>query len=160
MRQASEGVDIGGDWYDVIDLEDGRLLLVVGDVSGRGLRAATTMAALRYAIHAYAAQHDAPTEILTKLSYLLDVADSGQLATILFALVDIDRREISVTSAGHLPPLLIQNGDGHYVHTEVGLPIGVEPGASYTLYHGLGAARLDPGGVHRWPGGAPRGGSR
>ena len=90
------------------------------------------MAPLRYAIHAYAAQHDAPTEILTKLSYLLDVADSGQLATILFALVDIDRREISVTSAGHLPPLLIQNGDGHYVESEVGLPIGVEPGASYT----------------------------
>jgi len=127
-----EGVDIGGDWYDVIDLEDGRLLLVVGDVSGRGLRAATTMASLRYAIHAYAAQHDAPTEILTKLSYLLNVADTGQLATILCALVDVDRREISVASAGHLPPLLIQNGNGQYVESDIGLPIGVEPGASYT----------------------------
>ena len=54
-----QGVDIGGDWYDVIDLDDGRLLLVVGDVSGRGLRAASTMAALRYAIRAYAAESDA-----------------------------------------------------------------------------------------------------
>src|SRR6185437_12643526 len=48
-----EGVEIGGDWYDVIDLDGRRLLLVVGDVSGHGLRAATTMAALRYAIRAY-----------------------------------------------------------------------------------------------------------
>ncbi len=127
-----QGVDIGGDWYDVIDLENGRLLLVVGDVSGRGLRAATTMALLRYAIQAYAAQDDPPTEILTKLSSLLNVTESGQLATILCALVEIERREISVTSAGHLPPLLIQNGDGHYLETDIGLPIGVEAGASYT----------------------------
>ena len=126
-----QGVDIGGDWYDVIDLEDRRLLLVVGDVSGRGLRAATTMAMLRYAIHAYAAQRDAPAEILTKLSHLISVVDSGQIATILCAVVDVDRREISVTSAGHLPPLLIRNGDGHYLESEVGLPIGVEAGAYY-----------------------------
>jgi serine phosphatase RsbU (regulator of sigma subunit) len=126
-----QGVDIGGDWYDVIDLEDGRLLLVVGDVSGRGLRAATTMALLRFAIHAYVAQRDQPAEILTKLSYLVSVVDSGQLATILFAVVDVERREISVTSAGHLPPLLIRNGDGHYVESEVGLPIGVEAGSAY-----------------------------
>jgi len=126
------GVDIGGDWYDVIDFEDGRLLLVVGDVSGRGLRAATTMALLRYAIQAYAAQHDSPAQILTKLSYLVNVADSGQLATILCALVDVEGREITVTSAGHLPPLLIQNGSGEYVDSDVGLPIGVERGASYT----------------------------
>ena len=126
------GVDIGGDWYDVIDLEQGRLLLVVGDVSGRGLRAATTMALLRYAIHAYAAQHDDPAEILTKLSNLVSLADGGQLATILCALVDVRRRQISVTSAGHLPPLLLRNGAGHFVESEVGLPIGVEAGASYT----------------------------
>lgn len=127
-----EGVDIGGDWYDVLELGDGRLLLVVGDVSGRGLRAATTMALLRYAIHAYAAQRDQPPEILTKLSHLVSLADSGQMATILCALIDVERHEISVTSAGHLPPLLIRNGDGHYVESEIGLPIGVEPGSSYT----------------------------
>jgi serine phosphatase RsbU (regulator of sigma subunit) len=125
------GVEIGGDWYDVIDLEDGRLLLVVGDVSGRGLRAATTMALLRYAIHAYAAQRDDPAEILTKLSRLVSVADTGQLATILCALVDVDGREISVTSAGHLPPLLIHDGDGQYVESEIGLPIGVQADTTY-----------------------------
>jgi serine phosphatase RsbU (regulator of sigma subunit) len=126
------GVDIGGDWYDVIELANQRLLLVVGDVSGRGLRAATTMAALRYAIHAYAAEDAPPAEILSKLTRLLRVTETGQLATILCTTVDIGRGEISVTSAGHLPPLLISNGDTHYVEGEIGLPIGVEVGGSYT----------------------------
>jgi serine phosphatase RsbU (regulator of sigma subunit) len=127
-----EGVDIGGDWYDVIDLEDGRLLLVVGDVSGRGLHAATTMAELRYAIRAYAAQSDGPAEILTKISRLVDVSQSGQLATVLCAIVDREARELQLTSAGHLPPLLLSNGDSRYVDAEIGLPIGVQEG---TMYH-------------------------
>jgi serine phosphatase RsbU (regulator of sigma subunit) len=127
-----EGVDIGGDWYDAITVENKQLLLVVGDVSGRGLHAATTMAALRYAIHAYAAQGDGPATILTKLNTLVSVKSSGQLATVLCVLVDADARELTVTSAGHLPPLLISDGRGEFVKTEVGLPIGVDRHASYT----------------------------
>jgi serine phosphatase RsbU (regulator of sigma subunit) len=126
-----QGIEIGGDWYDVIPLGDGKLLLVVGDVTGRGLRAAATMASLRYAIHAYAAQNDPPATILSKLSKLLDVGSSGQLATVLCALIDVRGRMLSVTSAGHLPPLLITHGRGEYVESEVGLPIGVQAGASY-----------------------------
>jgi serine phosphatase RsbU (regulator of sigma subunit) len=126
-----EGVDIGGDWYDVIDLDGRRVLLVVGDVSGRGLKAATTMAALRYAIRAYAAQNDGPAEILTKISRLVNVAESGQLATVLCASVDMQERQLSITSAGHLPPLLLSNGDGRYLNAAVGLPIGVEEGTVY-----------------------------
>jgi serine phosphatase RsbU (regulator of sigma subunit) len=126
-----EGVEIGGDWYDVIDLGGSRLLLVVGDVSGRGLRAATTMAELRYAIRAYAAQDDGPAEILTKISRLVSVAETGQLATVLCATVDTAERRLSLTSAGHLPPLLLANGDSRYLHAEIGLPIGVEEGTVY-----------------------------
>ena len=127
-----EGVDIGGDWYDAIAVDDKRLLLVVGDVSGRGLRAATTMAALRYGIHAYAAQGDEPGTILTKLNALVSVKSSGQLATVLCVMVDPDARELTLTSAGHLPPLLISNGRGEFVKTDVGLPIGVDRNAAYT----------------------------
>jgi hypothetical protein len=127
-----EGVDIGGDWYDLIALDDRRLLLVVGDVSGRGVRAAATMAALRFAIHAYAAQDDPPDAILTKLSKLVNVGRSGQLATILCALVDVEAHRLTVTSAGHLPPLLISDGTGTFVQSEVGVPIGVRAGATYT----------------------------
>ncbi len=80
---------------------------------------------LRHAIHAYAVQHDAPEQILGKLSHLISVSDGGQFATILCALVDPGRRQISVSSAGHLPPLLIDNGNSHYLTSEVGPPIGV-----------------------------------
>ncbi len=126
-----EGVDIGGDWYDVIDLDGRRLLLVVGDVSGRGLKAATTMASLRYAIRAYAAQSDGPAEILTKISRLVNVSESGQLATVLCASVDMQERQLSLTSAGHLPALMLSNGGSHYLDAPVGLPIGVEAGTVY-----------------------------
>jgi serine phosphatase RsbU (regulator of sigma subunit) len=127
-----EGVEIGGDWYDLIALDDHRLLLVVGDVSGRGLRAAATMASLRFAIHAYAAQDDPPEEILTKLSSLVNVNTSGQLATVLCVVVDVEAHLLTLTSAGHLPPLLLSNGSGTFVHSDVGVPIGVRAGARYT----------------------------
>lgn len=126
-----EGVEIGGDWYDLIALDEHRLLLVVGDVSGRGVRAAATMAALRFAIHAYAADDDQPDEILTKLSNLVNIS-GGHLATILCAVLDTRSHRLTVTSAGHLPPLLISNGDTTFVRSEVGVPIGVRTGAEYT----------------------------
>jgi serine phosphatase RsbU (regulator of sigma subunit) len=127
-----KGVDIGGDWYDLIALDDRRLLLVVGDVSGHGVRAAATMAALRFAIQAYAAQDDPPDAILTKLSKLVNVGRTGHLATILFALLDVEAHKLTVTSAGHLPPLLISDGTGTFVKSEVGVPIGVRAGARYS----------------------------
>jgi hypothetical protein len=125
------GVDIGGDWYDVIDSDDGRLLLVVGDVSGRGLPAATTMAALRYAVHAYAAQGDAPSTILHKLSSLLSVQEHGQLATVLCASIDVPGRQLAISSAGHLPALLIAGSETRFLDAPVGPPVGVAGGAEY-----------------------------
>jgi serine phosphatase RsbU (regulator of sigma subunit) len=127
----AEGVEIGGDWYDLIRLDGRRLLLVVGDVSGRGVRAAATMASLRFAIHAYAAQGDSPSTILTKLTKLADVKVTGQLTTVLCALVDVDSREVTVASAGHLPPLLISDGGGTFIDGTVGVPIGVSRDATY-----------------------------
>lgn len=127
-----QGVEIGGDWYDVIALDERRLLLVVGDVSGHGLRAASTMASLRFAIHAYAAQGDAPSEILTKLSRLVNVSSTGHLATVLCMLVDVAAHKITVTSAGHLPPLLLSGAGGQFLNSEVGLPVGIDRAAAYT----------------------------
>ena len=72
-RPGVEGMDVGGDWCDLVELAPSRCLVVVGDVSGRGLPAATTMASLHYAIRAYAAEGDSPSSILTKLSRLLRV---------------------------------------------------------------------------------------
>jgi serine phosphatase RsbU (regulator of sigma subunit) len=89
------------------------------------------MASLRYAIHAYAAQTDDPAEILTKISRLIDVGESGQLATVLCAIVDTETRQVSLTSAGHLPPLLISDGEARFLDPDVGLPIGVEADTEY-----------------------------
>jgi len=127
----AEGVDIGGDWYDLIELGDGRLLLVVGDVSGKGLSAATAMAALRFAIHAYSAQGDDPSAFLPKLSRLVNVQEDHHLATVLCAVVDAKSRRLSITNAGHLPPLMISDHNSEYLETPVGLPVGIEPDASY-----------------------------
>jgi serine phosphatase RsbU (regulator of sigma subunit) len=125
------GVDVGGDWYDMVPLGGRRLLVVVGDVSGRGVRAAATMASLRFAILAYAAQNDPPARILGKLSHILSVADSGHMATVLCALIDIDAGEITVASAGHLPALIVSDSGGAYVEPKVGVPVGVQAGAEY-----------------------------
>jgi serine phosphatase RsbU (regulator of sigma subunit) len=123
-----DGVDIGGDWYDVIGVADGQVLFVVGDVSGRGLRAATIMASLRYGIRAYAAQGDAPSTILFKLTKLIDIVRDGHFATVLCGLVDVGERRATFANAGHPNPLLIDGSGAAFVPTRVGPPVGVATG--------------------------------
>ena len=130
-KAGEKGVEIGGDWYDVITLGDDRVMMIVGDVSGRGLRAATTMAALRHAIHAYAAENDSPGTILTKLSKLHSVVDDGKLATVMCAVLQISTHQVTLASAGHLPPLLLEADGGQFLYSPVGPPIGMEQGGAY-----------------------------
>jgi serine phosphatase RsbU (regulator of sigma subunit) len=121
------GIEVGGDWYDVIPTGKGRASFVVGDVSGRGLSAATTMAFLRHAIRAYTAQGDGPAVILTKLAELIGQPEEGYFATVLCGSIDVERHRLTLASAGHFPPLLIDQGAARYVDLEVGPPIGVAP---------------------------------
>ncbi len=124
-------VDIGGDWYDVVQLDPDHVLFVVGDVSGRGLTAGTIMASLRYAIRAYAAQGDSPATILGKLAELIDVGASGHFATVLCGLIDVPRHEVTLANAAHPEPLLVDADQARFVSTNVGVPIGVEPTSPY-----------------------------
>jgi hypothetical protein len=123
--------DIGGDWYDVIRCDDRSFVFAVGDVSGRGVPAANTMASLHYAIRAYAAQGDDPQTILGKLTELLDVARDGHFATVLLGHVDVRDRRLTIANAGHLPPLLVSGGEASYVETANGGPIGVTTDVRY-----------------------------
>lgn len=125
-----KGIDIGGDWYDLIPIDDERLLLVVGDVSGRGLRAATAMAALRFAIH-YAAREQPPELFLPKLASVPELRAGGQLATVMCALIHLPTRGITLTNAGHLPPLLVVDGRGEFLRADVGVPLGVDAHPRY-----------------------------
>jgi serine phosphatase RsbU (regulator of sigma subunit) len=127
-----EGIDIGGDWYDVMTIDPSHVLFVVGDVSGRGLRAATTMAELRYAVRAYAAQGDAPEVILTKVSQLIDVGRDGHFATAICGSIDVAGHTVSLANAGHPEPLLIAGGDAGFAGTEIGAPLGVVNPAPYS----------------------------
>jgi serine phosphatase RsbU (regulator of sigma subunit) len=125
------GVDIGGDWYDLIRLDDERLLLVVGDVSGRGLRAATIMASLRYSIRAYAAESYPPGRILAMLNQILSIRSDGHFATVLCALVDVEAHSLTVANAGHLSPVILDGKHGEVVRTSVGTPTGIARDAAY-----------------------------
>jgi serine phosphatase RsbU (regulator of sigma subunit) len=89
------------------------------------------MASLRFAIQ-YAAETDPPAVFLPRLSAVRSLRENGQLATVLCMVVELSARRVSVTSAGHLPPLMIDGGHSELLLTEVGLPIGVDTEATYT----------------------------
>lgn len=122
-----DGIDVGGDWYDVIALDEKRLVFFVGDVSGRGLRAATTMASLRYAVRAYVAQGDGIETVVAKLAQLFDKERSSQFATVLAGELDLTSHECSLVSAGHYYPLLVTADGACYVTGEIEPPVGVAP---------------------------------
>lgn len=126
-----EGIDVGGDWYDVIDVGADRIVVAVGDVSGRGLQAATRMAALRFGVRAYAAQGDGPAAILSKLSELVNVGRDGQFATVFCAEIDLGNHVMRSATAGHPEPLLVDPDGPRFVPGTIGLPVGVRRGADY-----------------------------
>jgi serine phosphatase RsbU (regulator of sigma subunit) len=127
-----EGIDIGGDWYDVVRLERGNTLMVVGDVSGRGLEAATMMASLRYAARAYGVEEHSPATVLSKLARLLSIPRDGHFATVLCGLLDVSAGRMTLANAGHPEPLLITGDQATFVATSIGVPVGVGGGAQYS----------------------------
>jgi anti-sigma regulatory factor (Ser/Thr protein kinase)/putative methionine-R-sulfoxide reductase with GAF domain len=97
---------LGGDWYDAFALPSGALGVAIGDVVGRGFRAAALMGQLRSALRAYAVDHRAPSEVLMRLSSLLRQLQPGWSATVLFAVLEPHAGLATIASAGHPPPLV------------------------------------------------------
>jgi serine phosphatase RsbU (regulator of sigma subunit) len=102
---------IGGDWYDVFTLPTGWLGVVIGDVSGHGLRSAVVMGRIRSALRAYALICDDPAEALTMLDRKVHHFEAGNLTTALYAMISPDRATIHVSLAGHLRPILSSPGE-------------------------------------------------
>jgi serine phosphatase RsbU (regulator of sigma subunit) len=106
---AGRGAEAGGDWYDAFALTHGRIGIVVGDVTGRGIPAASTMGHLRSVTRAFALADNAtrsPGEVLTRLNrYQLALAEQ-ELFTVIYAIVDVRRGRLCWASGGHPPPLL------------------------------------------------------
>ncbi|MET8905080.1 MULTISPECIES: SpoIIE family protein phosphatase [unclassified Streptomyces] len=138
---------VGGDWYDVITLGGGRTALVIGDVMGRGVRAAAVMGQLRTAVRAYARLDLPPHEVLQLLDGLATEIDANQIATCVYAIHDPNEGRLVYASAGHLPILVrdengtVQRADeptgpplgtGGWVHTSGS--ISLTPGSTAVLY--------------------------
>lgn len=122
--------EVGGDFYDAITLPDQRLVAVVGDVMGRGITAAATMAQTRSAIRAYLAIDPDPVAVLQRLDAMFVAFDLSQLVTVLYVLADPVAGEAQIMSAGHLPPLVVRDGDhASMVPLSVSPPLGLARGS-------------------------------
>ncbi|MEA2592657.1 MAG: hypothetical protein QOD62_2488 [Actinomycetota bacterium] len=125
-RPGGPGTQVGGDWYDVIRLDDGRVALTVGDIMGRGARAAAVMGQLRTAIRAYALQGLPPTVVMRSIDRLLQDVGGDAMATAAFLVLDPVSRRLEVVSAGHPPPLLVEaEGVRRFVECDPHTPLGV-----------------------------------
>ncbi len=122
---ASASAAIGGDWYDAVELDDGRVAVVVGDVVGHGLRAAVVMGQLRTAFRAYALLGTTPADTLARLNRLLMKEGAELMATALYLLIDRDTGQLWFASAGHPPALVItREGESRFLEGGRSVPLG------------------------------------
>jgi anti-sigma regulatory factor (Ser/Thr protein kinase)/uncharacterized protein YigA (DUF484 family) len=121
---AAEASTVGGDWYDVFQLRDGRVAIAVGDVAGHGVWAASLMGELRTALRVYAMETPRPSLVLSKLSRFVSERGLESMATCSYAILDLDRAAITVASAGHPPPLLITADGTRFIEQSAGPPLG------------------------------------
>lgn len=122
----SRDVGVGGDWFDVIPLSCGRVAFVIGDVMGRGLRAAAAMGQLRTAVRTLAVLDHLPEDVLRHLDDLAQGTDQVQLATCVYAVFDPVERSLSYATAGHPPPVLRgPDGATTLLPQPSGAPLGV-----------------------------------
>ena len=127
-------VEVGGDWYDVLALPDGRLALAMGDVVGRGVPAASLMGQLRNGLRAYVVEGRSPAQVLTLLNRLLrDIGTPHQMATLVVMLLDPETGELQYANAGHPPPLVKAADDTTlFLEDAVGVPLGAIGHAEYS----------------------------
>jgi PAS domain S-box-containing protein len=126
-QPGEQGTQVGGDWYDVIKLGAGRTALVIGDVMGRGVRAAAVMGQLRTAVRAYARLDLPPSDVMEFLDGTVRDLDGGQLVTCIYGIYDPAEPAFVYCNAGHLPPLLSGMAEGARRLTGgLGPPLGVD----------------------------------
>jgi CHASE2 domain-containing sensor protein len=118
--------EIGGDYYDAVDLGEGKIGLLIADVCGKGISAALLMSNLQSNFRQLAARTRSPKELVSNLNAIASqVFSDGRFVTLLYAVLDVKARRFSFCSAGHMPPL-IARPDGEVIELEPGgLPIGL-----------------------------------
>jgi len=136
--------EIGGDYYDFIQREDGKLVVALGDVSGKGTAAALLMSSLHAAIHAQADIHDSLVKTISAVNrYLVDSIPANRFVTLFYAELDPKNGALSFLNAGHNPPLIVHTGGTMEQLASGGLPLGIMPNADFRE----GRTKLYPGDV-------------
>jgi sigma-B regulation protein RsbU (phosphoserine phosphatase) len=136
--------EIGGDYYDFIQRDDGKLVVALGDVSGKGTAAALLMSSLHAAIHAQADIHDSLVKTISAVNrYLVDSIPANRFVTLFYAELDPKNGALSFLNAGHNPPLIVHTGGTMEQLAAGGLPLGIMPNADFRE----GRTKLYPGDV-------------
>ena len=130
---AAAEAEVGGDWYDVIPMPAGAVGLVMGDIAGKGLAAASMVGRLRSALRAYALEGHDPARVVEQLNRLVWAdGGEGQMATLLYLVVDPGEGRMHWVNAGHPAPLLVVGDDPpHFLEKGGSVPLGVLPFPSY-----------------------------
>ncbi|NUP23307.1 MAG: SpoIIE family protein phosphatase [Streptomyces sp.] len=132
---ASHGMDIGGDFYDLIRLTETTVAAVIGDVQGHDATAAALMGQVRTAVHSHATAGAGPAQVLARTDRDLADLEAGRFVSCLYAHLDLARHEVTLASAGHPPPLLRHPGThAHTVDIDPGPPLGIGMGMSTTAF--------------------------
>ncbi|MGW2337048.1 SpoIIE family protein phosphatase [Streptomyces sp. NPDC001685] len=131
---ARRGLQVGGDWYDVIALSDDRVALVIGDVQGHSAGAATIMGQMRTAVRAYAVEGHPPDVVMAHANRLLTGMETDLFATCCYVELDMEEGNFLFVRAGHLAPLLRHpDGTTEEVLVEGGPPLGVLADAEFPM---------------------------
>jgi anti-sigma regulatory factor (Ser/Thr protein kinase)/putative methionine-R-sulfoxide reductase with GAF domain len=124
--------EVGGDWYDVIDLPGGLVGLAIGDVAGHGLRAASLMGQLRAGLRAYALDGHSPGDTLKRLDRMLQTISGRGMATAAYAIIDPATGTLRYASAGHPPPVIARGGgDAALLNVTPAPPLGSLPFSAF-----------------------------
>ena len=125
---------VGGDWYDLVPLPEGRTAIVVGDAMGHGPEVAAVMAQLRAAAHVLADMDLTPDAVLGRLNRMAATVADGTFATCVCAIVDPGRGTCMIARAGHLPPILaLPDGSTEVIDLPPGLPLGLSEATFHTV---------------------------
>lgn len=136
--------EIGGDYYDFIERKDGRLIITLGDVSGKGTAAALLMSSLHAAVHAQAAFNDSLVATIKSVNqYLAENIPSNRFVTLFYAELNPETGELLFLNAGHNPPLIVHAAGTVEQLASGGLPLGINPNAEFRE----GRTQLNPGDV-------------
>ena len=141
---AASEAEVGGDWFDVITMPGGRVGLVMGDVAGKGLSAASMVGSMRSALRAYALEGHEPAVVVERLNRLVWAElEESQMATLIYVVFEPLEGRVCWVNAGHLPPLLTSSDGGapEFLHGARSVPLGVMPFPSFEE----GEAELDQG---------------